>query len=157
MCRYRYISKVSDTDTVSNTKGLGAAKHCTIIGQGDITENVSVKFFESDPIIFSRYLCHHLCQASQSNGIHKVGNTVILSQAKLAPPPLRLHTSWHGYTFTLGVSFEVKKGPNFESLTCDTPPVSQLPLPEPTNLRLVRYVTHAATEACKKTKTNNIG
>ena len=22
MCRYRYISKVSDTDTVSNTKGL---------------------------------------------------------------------------------------------------------------------------------------
>ena len=64
---------------------------------------------------------------------------------------------WHGYTFTLGVSFEVKKGPNFESLTCDTPPVSQLPLPEPTNLRLVRYVTHAATEACKKTKTNNIG
>ena len=63
-------------------------------------------------------------KGSKSNEIHKVGNTDILSQAKLAPPPLSLHTSWHGYTFTLGGFFEVKKGPNFESLTCDTPPVS---------------------------------
>ena len=33
MCRYRYISKVSDTDTVSNTKGLKSRRVCKVINE----------------------------------------------------------------------------------------------------------------------------